>query len=73
MNTSSAIIESGTSNDPEAIIAMLKELLEIGIPIEQLQRCDKLDLEFEYIQMHSKDSLVESTRSGPAVNEITDN
>jgi hypothetical protein len=53
MNTSSTIIESGTSNDPEAIIAMLKDLLEIGIPIEQLERSDKLDLEFEHIQMRS--------------------
>ena len=57
MNTSSTIIESGTSNDSEAIIAMLKDLLEIGIPIEQLERCDKLDLEFEHIQMHSKDGV----------------
>ena len=61
MNTSSTIIESGTSNDPEAIIAMLKDLLEIGIPIEQLERSDKLDLEFEHIQMYSRDSLIEST------------
>jgi hypothetical protein len=53
MNTSSTIIESATSNDPEAIIAMLKDLLEIGIPIEQLERSDKLDLEFEHIQMRS--------------------
>jgi hypothetical protein len=53
MNTSSTIIESGTSNDSEAIIAMLKDLLEIGIPIEQLERSDKLDLEFEHIQMRS--------------------
>ena len=57
MNTNSTIIEAGTSNDSEAIIAMLKDLLEIGIPIEQLQRCDKLDLEFEHIQMHSKDGV----------------
>ena len=57
MNTSSAIIESGTSNDSEAIIATLKDLLAIGIPIEQLQRSDKLDLEFEHIQMHSKDGV----------------
>ena len=57
MNTSSTIIEAGTSNDSEAIIAMLKDLLEIGIPIEQLQRCDKLDLEFEHIQMHSNDGV----------------
>ena len=60
MNTSSTIIESGTSNDSEAIIAMLKDLLEIGIPIEQLERSDKLDLEFEHIQMCSRDSLIES-------------
>jgi len=53
MNTGSTIIESGTSNDSEAIIAMLKDLLEIGIPIEQLERNDKLDLEFEHIQMRS--------------------
>ena len=57
MNTSSTIIEAGTSNDPEAIIAMLKDLLEIGIPIEQLQRSDKLGLEFEHIQMHSKNGV----------------
>ncbi len=57
MNTSSAIIESGTSNDSEAIIATLKDLLAIGIPIEQLQRSDKLDLEFEHIQMHSKNGV----------------
>jgi hypothetical protein len=57
MNTSSTIIESRASNDSEAIIAMLKDLLEIGIPIEQLERCDKLDLEFEHIQMHSKDGV----------------
>ena len=57
MNTGSTIIESGTSNDSEAIIAMLKDLLEIGIPIEQLERCDKLDLEFEHIQMHSKNGV----------------
>ncbi len=57
MNTSSTIIEAGTSNDPEAIIAMLKDLLEIGIPIEQLQRSDKLGLEFEHIQMHSKSGV----------------
>lgn len=60
MNTGSTIIESGTSNDSEAIIAMLKDLLEIGIPIEQLERSDKLDLEFEHIQMCSRDSLIES-------------
>jgi hypothetical protein len=60
MNTSSTIIEAGTSNDSEAIIAMLKDLLEIGIPIEQLERSDKLDLEFEHIQMCSRDSLIES-------------
>jgi hypothetical protein len=36
---------------------MLKDLLEIGIPIEQLERCDKLDLEFEHIQMHFKDGV----------------
>ncbi len=52
MNTSATIIESGASHDPEAIIAMLKDLLAIGIPIEQLERSDKLDLEFEHIQMH---------------------
>jgi hypothetical protein len=40
---------------------MLKDLLEIGIPIEQLERSDKLDLEFEHIQMYSRDSLIEST------------
>ena len=55
MNTGSTIIESGTSNDSEAIIAMLKDLLEIGIPIEQLERSNKLDLEFEHIQMYSRD------------------
>jgi hypothetical protein len=60
MNTSSTSIEAGTSNDSEAIIAMLKDLLEIGIPIEQLERSDKLDLEFEHIQMCSRDSLIES-------------
>ncbi|MDG2236597.1 MAG: hypothetical protein AAEJ59_13975 [Arenicellales bacterium] len=57
MNTSATIIKSGTSNDSEGIIAMLKDLLEIGIPIEQLERCDKLDLEFEHIQMHSKNGV----------------
>jgi len=57
MNTSSAIIESETGNDSEAIIATLKDLLAIGIPIEQLQRSDKLDLEFEHIQMHSKNCV----------------
>ncbi len=57
MNTSSTIIEAGTSNDPEAIIAMLKDLLEIGIPIEQLERSGKLGLEFEHIQMHSKNCV----------------
>ena len=57
MNTSVTIIKSGTSNDSEGIIAMLKDLLEIGIPIEQLERCDKLDLEFEHIQMHSKNGV----------------
>ena len=61
MNTGSTIIESRASNDSEAIIAMLKDLLEIGIPIEQLERSDKLDLEFEHIQMYSRDSLIEST------------
>ena len=55
MNTGSTSIEAGTSNDSEAIIAMLKDLLEIGIPIEQLERSDKLDLEFEHIQMYSRD------------------
>ena len=57
MNTNSTIIESRASNDSEAVIAMLKDLLEIGIPIEQLERCDKLDLEFEHIQMHSKNGV----------------
>ena len=57
MNTSPTIIESRASNDSEAVIAMLKDLLEIGIPIEQLERCDKLDLEFEHIQMHSKNGV----------------
>ena len=57
MNTSSAIIESETGNDSEAIIATLKDLLAIGIPIEQLQRSDKLGLEFEHIQMHSKNGV----------------
>ncbi len=36
---------------------MLKDLLEIGIPIEKLQGTDKLDLEFEYTRMHSKDGF----------------
>ena len=36
---------------------MLKDLLEIGISIENLQGSDKLDLELAYIQMHSKDGL----------------
>ena len=36
---------------------MLKDLLEIGISIENLQGSDKLDLEFEYIRMHSKDGF----------------
>ncbi len=57
MNTSATIIESGASHDSEAIIAMLKDLLAIGIPIEQLERSDKLDLEFEHIQMHSKNGV----------------
>ena len=57
MNTSSTIIEAGASNDSEAIIAMLKDLLEIGIPIEQLERSGKLGLEFEHIQMHSKSGV----------------
>ncbi len=61
MNTGSTIIESGTSNDSEAMIALLKDLLEIGIPLEQLERSFKLDLEFEHIQMYSRDSLIEST------------
>ena len=55
MNTNSTIIESRANNDSEAVIAMLKDLLEIGIPIEQLERSDKLDLEFEHIQMYSRD------------------
>ena len=55
MNTDSTSIEAGTSNDSEAIIAMLKDLLEIGIPIEQLERSNKLDLEFEHIQMYSRE------------------
>ena len=57
MNTGSTSIEAGTSNDSEAIIAMLKDLLAIGISIENLQDSDKLDLELEYIRMHSKDGL----------------
>jgi hypothetical protein len=36
---------------------MLKDLLEIGISIENLQGSDKLDLELEYIRMHSKDGF----------------
>ena len=36
---------------------MLKDLLAIGISIENLQDSDKLDLELEYIRMHSKDGL----------------
>ncbi len=36
---------------------MLKDLLEIRIPIEKLQGPDKLDLEFKYIRMQSKDSF----------------
>ena len=55
MNTNSTIIESRANNDSEAVIAMLKDLLEIGIPIEQLERSDKLHLEFEHIQMYSRD------------------
>ena len=36
---------------------MLKDLLEIGISIGNLQGPDKLDLELKYIRMHSKDSF----------------
>ena len=36
---------------------MPKDLLEIGISIENLQGSDKLDLELAYIQMNSKDGL----------------
>ena len=36
---------------------MLKDLLAIGISIENLQGSDKLDLELAYIRLHSKDGL----------------
>jgi len=51
------IAQGSTSHNSEASFAMLKDLLEIGISIENLQGSDKLDLEFEYIRMHSKDGF----------------
>ncbi len=41
----------------EASFAMLKELLEIGLPIEQLQASNRLDLEFECIEIQSRDGF----------------
>ena len=37
---------------------MLKDLLEIGLAVEQLQGTGKLDLEFEFVQMHAGDSFM---------------
>jgi hypothetical protein len=51
------IAQGSKSHNSEGSFAMLKDLLEIGISIENLQDSDKLDLEFKYIRMHSKDGL----------------
>jgi hypothetical protein len=51
------IAQGGISHNSEASFAMLKDLLAIGISIENLQGSDKLDLELEYIRMHSKDGF----------------
>ena len=51
------IAQGNTSHNSEASFAMPKDLLEIGISIENLQGSDKLDLELAYIQMNSKDGL----------------
>jgi hypothetical protein len=51
------IAQGSKSHNSEASLAMLKDLLAIGISIENLQDSDKLDLELEYIRMHSKDGL----------------
>ena len=51
------ITQGSKSHNSEASFAMLKDLLEIGISIENLQGSDKLDLELAYIRMHSKDGL----------------
>ena len=37
--------------DFETSFAMLTELLNIGIPLEELCRYNKIELEFEHIQM----------------------
>ncbi len=37
---------------------MLKDLLEIGLAVEQLQGTDKFDLEFELVQIRAGDGFV---------------
>jgi hypothetical protein len=56
MNTK--FTQNSTSDDSESSFAMLKDLLEIGLAVEQLQGTDKLDLEFEFVQMHAGDSFM---------------
>jgi hypothetical protein len=51
------VTQGSTSHDSKASFAMLKELLEIGLPIEQLQASNRLDLEFECIEIQSRDSF----------------
>ncbi|MCP4830376.1 MAG: hypothetical protein GY889_16015, partial [Proteobacteria bacterium] len=38
------------TGDAEAGFAMLKDLIEIGVSIDELHPCDKIDLEIEHIQ-----------------------
>ena len=56
MNTK--VTQDSTSDGSEASFAMLKDLLEIGLAVEQLQGTDKLDLEFAFVQMPAGDGFV---------------
>ena len=54
-------VTQGTMNrNSEASFSMLNELLEIGLPIEQLQASNRLDLKFECIEIQSRDSFAET-------------
>jgi|TARA_B100002003_G_scaffold106442_1_gene98922 hypothetical protein len=52
------IAQGSTSYNSEASFAMLKDLLEIGLAVEQLQGTDKFDLEFELVQIRAGDGFV---------------
>jgi|TARA_B100001964_G_scaffold230894_1_gene284907 hypothetical protein len=60
------------TGDAEAGFAMLKDLIEIGVSIDELHPCDKIDLEIEHIQMTPGDGFAEAAPDAASVKPITE-